>query len=154
MKAKLAAVLGIVALSAWFVLGVRSDYSWADSITKRKTADGWTIAATQNNFADLVRPWTWFKTPVTGLWFTKPQEWRKQGSIVVAPVLRISYDYSKTEQDEYLEIIDISTGKAAIPTNNKTFDITDPGPLDWHDYPAGSPGSKLVKYVQSIKTKQ
>ena len=113
---------------------------------------GWMdLAATQENFADLIRPWTLFKTPITGLWFTKPNESRQLGSIVVAPVLRVSYDYSKTEQKEYVEFFNITTGKSALPPENTALEMVNSSTLEWHDYPAETPGDKLMKYIQNTR---
>ena len=77
MNTKLQVLAGILIVGAWFYFDARSDYSWSNIVIKQKTEDGWTLAATQDNFGDLIRPWTLFKTPITGLWFTKPNELRQ-----------------------------------------------------------------------------
>ena len=58
------------------------------------------------------------------------------GSIVIAPVLRVSYDYSKTEQEEYVEFFNITTGKSALPPENTPLEMVNSSTLEWHDYPA------------------
>lgn len=151
MNTKLKVLAGILIVGAWFYFDARSDYSWSDIMIKQKTADGWTLAATQDNFADMIRPWTWFKTPITGLWFTKPNESHQLGSIVVAPVLRVSYDYSKTEQQEYVEFFNITTGKSAFPPVNTPVEVVNSSTLEWHDYPAGTPGDTPIKYIQNTR---
>ena len=151
MKTKLKVLAGVLIVGAWFFFDARSDYTWSEVMTQKKTVEGWTLAATQNNFADMIRPWTWFSTPVTGLWFTKPSESHQFGSIVIAPVLRVSYDYSKTEQEEYVEFFNIATGKSAFPPENTTPEKVNHASLEWHDYPAGTPGDKLIRYIQKMK---
>jgi hypothetical protein len=152
MKTKLKVLAGIVIVAAWFFFDARSDYMWSDIMTKKKTTEGWTLAATQDNFADLLRPWTWFKSPVTGLWFTKPQDMRQNGSIVVAPVLRVSYDYSKTEQEEYVEFFNLATGKSAFLPDKTPLEMVNMATLEWHEYPVGTPGDLLIQYMQKTRT--
>lgn len=88
---------------------------------------------------------------MTGLWFTKPNESRQFGPVVIAPVLRVSYDYSKTEQEEYVEIFHTTTGKSAFPPENTPLEMLNLSTLKWHDYPPGTPGDKLVKYIQNMR---
>lgn len=151
MKTKLKVLAGVLIVGAWFLWDARSDYTWSDIMTQKKTAEGWSLVATQDNFADLIRPWTWIKSPVTGLWFTKPSESRRIGPVVIAPVLRVSYDYSITEQEEYVEFFNIDTGKSAFPPENTTPESINYASLEWHDYPAGTPGDKLIKYIQKME---
>lgn len=148
MKTKLQVLAVILVVGAWFFFDARSDYTWSHVMIEKKTTEGWTLAATQDNFADMIRPWTWFNTPVTGLWFTKPSESRHVGPMVVAPVLRVSYDYSRTEQEEYVELFNVTTGKCAFPPEDIPPDKIDYESLEWHDYPTGAPGDKLIKFFQ------
>ena len=151
MKTKLKGLAGVLIVGAWFFWDARSDYTWSDIMTQKMTAKGWTLAATQDNFTDLIRPWTWIKSPVTGLWFTKPSESRRIGPVVIAPVLRVSYDYSRTEQGEYVELFNIATGKSAFPPHNTNPENINYASLEWRDYPAGTPGDKLNKYIQTME---
>jgi hypothetical protein len=144
-------VLGVVLLiGAWIFFDARSDYSWSEMIVEKKSAEGWTLAATQDNFVDLVRPWTWFNTPVTGPWFVKPEQLRRLDSsfIVIAPILRVSYDYSRTEQETYVECFDVANGKSAFLPESTPIESVSLSQLKWHDYPSGTPGDKLIKYIQ------
>ena len=150
MKTKLKVPVGVLIVGAWFFWDARSDYTWSDILTQKKTAEGWTLAATQET-SDLILPWTWIKSPVTGLWFTKPSESRRIGSVVIAPILRVSYDYSKTEQKEYVEFFNIATGKSAFPPQDATPENTNYASLKWHDYPAGTPGDNLIKCIQKME---
>lgn len=152
MKTKLKVLAGVLLVAVWFFYDARSDYTWSDIMTKKKTAEGWTLAATQDNFADLIRPWTWFKSPVTGLWFTKPQDFRQNGDILIAPILRVSYDYWKTEQEEYVQFFDISNRKSAFPPEKTPFEMVNVTELKWREYPAGTPGDLLIKYMQQART--
>jgi hypothetical protein len=156
-------------------LDARADYTWAESVIRKKVSEGWTLAATDNH-GDLVRAWTWIKPPVTGLWFTRPDDvWEilddtepPRGPIVYAPVLRVSYDYSKTELDECIEFFDLGAGRSAfLPVGRSTADFVCPpndafcektrinqdadpwSELRWREYDPGTPGDKLIKHFQN-----
>lgn len=151
MKKYLTIIVGVLVVGAWIFFYDQSDYSWAELMTQKKTAEGWTLVATQDNFGDLARPWTWLKTPVTGLWFIKMIESRQLGSIVLVPILRVSYDYSKTEQNEYFELFDVSKGNSAILEANVPIEKINFSTIEWNNYKDGTPGDKLIKYVQKAR---
>lgn len=141
-------LVALLVVAVWVFFHARADYSWSEKMIEKKTAEGWTLAATQDNFGDLVRPWTWFKTPVTGLWFIRPQESRRFGSVIAVPVLRVSYDYSKTEQGKHVEFFDIAKGRSAILAEDIPIEKVVLSQLQWVAYPPGTPGDKLIKYLQ------
>lgn len=72
----LTAIGVIIAIALWIFFSARSDYNWADLIIEQEVAKSWTIVVKQDNFSDLTLPWTWFKTPVTGLWFVNDSHTR------------------------------------------------------------------------------
>jgi hypothetical protein len=122
LKKALPILTGVLLVAIWIFFDASADYTWSEAVIRKKSSEGWTVAVAQDNFVDLARPWTWVKTPVTGLWFTRPAEMREilddaeppRGPIIFAPVLRASYDYSKTEQDEDLEFFDLGAGRSAF----------------------------------------
>ncbi|RJP74028.1 MAG: hypothetical protein C4532_03275 [Candidatus Abyssobacteria bacterium SURF_17] len=151
MKRMAKVCAGLLVVAVWVFFHARADYSWSEKIIEKKTAEGWTLAATQDNFGDLVRPWTWFKTPVTGLWFIRQQESRRFRSVIAVPVLRVSYDYSKTEQEEHVEFFDIAEGRSAILVEDMPIEKVVLSQLEWVAYPPGTPGDKLIKYMQEVR---
>jgi len=148
-------VLLIVALLFFYA---RSDYTWADRVKEEKLKEGWTLVFEQDNFASLSKPWTLFKTPVTGLWFVMDAETMPLLSnlnIYLSSVLYVRYDYSQTEESHYYELFDIERMKSAmLPAENLEMALTAVAkiPLDefeWQNYEHGSPGSKLIDYHYS-----
>ena len=155
MKKILKAIFGILFLSLIIALvfsSARVDYSWSELMIRKKTAEGWTLAATSDNYVDILSPWTLFKTPVTGLWFIKLNDLTQNGPFIAGSVLHISYDYSKTEQEEYIELFDIEKGKSAFLLKDTNIELYDPSSLEWNDYPPGSPGDKLIKFIQKNRS--
>ena len=151
MKTKLQILAAVLIIGAWFMIDARSDYTWSDIVIQQKTAEGWTLIIKDDSFADAIRPWTWLNTPVTRLWFTKPSQSRHFGPIVVAPVLSVSYDYSRTEQAEHVELFNVTTGKSAFLPQNITPDKINYEGLEWRDYPTGTPGDKIIIFFRQMK---
>jgi hypothetical protein len=63
----LTAIGVLIAIVLWIFFFARSDYNRADLIIEQEVAKDWTIVVKLKNVSDLTLPWTWFKTPVTGL---------------------------------------------------------------------------------------
>ena len=135
--------LVVVALMFFYA---RSDYIWADRIKNAAPSD-WSLVVQQDNFSALSKPWTLFKTPVTGLWFVKSGEIRQVAPhILLAPVLRFHYDYSQTEQYESYQLFDLQERKTAYLNDETEIDNLDIKKLEWHSYEVGTPGALLIQY--------
>jgi hypothetical protein len=168
VKRVIAGLVAVLIVAIWTFPGARADYVWAKNVIRERTSEGWTLAVTQDNYVSPVRPWTLFKAPVTGLWFARPGgTWevlddaeRPRGPIVFAPILHVSYDYDRTEAEEYVEFFDLATGKSAFAPHGTTLqDLVDAGAdfqrgvplsgLQWREYDPGTPGEKLTRYFQN-----
>lgn len=153
MKNTLKVLGAVLLIGAWIFFDAKSDYAWSELIINKKTSEGWTLAAKRES-GDFALTWTWFKLPVTGLWFTKPEQTRHLGSVVIAPILSVSYEHSITEQQEYVELFDLASGKTAILPGNSPIEMAQFSKLKWSDFrhfPSGTPGDQLVKYIQNTK---
>ncbi len=143
---KVIAIIG--AISLWVFFSARSDYKWADLIVEQETPKGWAIVYKQDNFADLTLPWTWIKTPVTGLWFIIDAHTKKQNQdIYLIHTLRVSYNYSKTDREEYLELVNIKTSESAFLDPKQDLSALNASNLKWHKYEPGTPGDQIIQYV-------
>nr|VFJ78877.1 MAG: hypothetical protein BECKFW1821C_GA0114237_12084 [Candidatus Kentron sp. FW] len=142
-------VIGIIgAISLWVFFSARSDYKWADLIVEQETSKGWAIAYRQDNFADLTLPWTWIKTPVTGLWFINDTHTQKINSeIYLIHTLRVSYDYSKTDKEESLELVNVKTRESVFLDTEQDLSALSANKLKWHKYDPGTPGDQIIQYV-------
>ena len=150
MKEKLQLLaLGLLVVG-WFCYQAYSDYSWSENMIRNKTAEGWVLAVSQDNYAGPpLHPWTWFKTPVTGLWFIKPGMLRKFKSTIVTPVLNVQYDYSETDEKVNIKFFDLMGKSAFLPENvslkNVNFDD-----LKWYTFPPKSPGQLLINAIELV----
>lgn len=144
----------VSAVSLWVFFSARSDYQWADLIIEQETLKGWTVIAKQDNFADITVPWTLIKTPVTGLWFIKNNHKQKLNKeIYLIHTLYVSYDYSRTDKEESLWLVNIKTRESAFldPTQDpSTLNINK---LKWYKFEAGAPGFQIIQYMVSYDKK-
>ena len=144
----------IAAISLWIIYSARSDYKWADLIVEQETTKGWTIVYKQDNFADLTLPWTWIKAPVTGLWFINDVHTKKLNrDIYIIHTLRVSYDYSKTDKEESLELVNVKTRESAFLNTEQDLSTLNVSKLKWHRYELGTPGCRIIQYVVKISEK-
>lgn len=143
---KVVAVLG--AISLWVFLSAWSDYKWADLIVEKETPKGWTIVHKQDNLVNPTSPWTWIKSPVTGLWFINDARTKQldQG-IYLIHTLRVSYDYIKTDKEEYLELVNVNTRELAFLAPEQDLSTLNASTLKWHKYENGTPGDETIQYV-------
>lgn len=138
--------IGIISLLLFF--SAMSDYKWADLIVKQETPKGWVIVYKQNNFMDLTLPWTWIKTPVTGLWFIKDTHTQKLNQdIYLIHTLRVSYDYSRTERDESFEIVNIKTSESAFIDTDQDLSTLNVNNLKWYKFDSDTPGNQIIQYM-------
>ncbi len=143
---KVIAIIGVISL--WVFFSARPDYKWADLIVEQEIPKGWTILYEQNNFADLTLPWTWIKTPVTGLWFINNAYTKKiNQKIYLIHTLRVSYDYSKTDREESLELVNVKMNESAFLDPEQELSTLDASKLKWHRYEPGTPGDQIIQYV-------
>jgi hypothetical protein len=152
MKKTFVALGVILIIGLWVYLDSRSDYTWAQRIIDKEYSDGWALAARNNNFVDPFHPWTLFNAPVTGLWFVRPNEIQSTGTsdVVVLDVLRVSYDYSRTERESYVEYINIKNGTSAYLSSKPNAKAVVQLDLTWTRFPVGTPGDDLIKFVQAL----
>ena len=137
-----------VAISLWVFFSARSDYKWADLIVKQETPKGWAIVYKQDNFVDLTLPWTWIKTPVTGLWFINDAHTKKiNQEIYLIHMLRVSYNYSKTDKEESLELVNVKTHESAFLEQEQDLSTLNVSKLKWHKYEPNTPGEQIIQYV-------
>lgn len=143
---KVIAIIG--AISLWVFFSARSDYTWADLIVEQESPKGWAIIYKQDNFADLTLPWTWIKTPVTGLWFINDAHTKKiSPEIYLIHTLRVSYDYSKTDKEESLELVNVKTSKSTFLDPKQDLSSFNVNNLKWHKYDPGTPGDQIIQHV-------
>ena len=152
MKYKIGIVAVVAAIIIWTILVIRSDYSWSERIMDDKIKQGWTVVTTLDNFGDLIRPWTWVKTPITSIWFMRDDRITYvTQDIMAAQVLRVSYNYDKTEQDAYIELFDVKQNKSAILKRGVAIENVDIKGLEWIIFQKGTPGEKLLFYIKQRK---
>lgn len=146
---KIIAIIGAIFL--WVFFSARSDYRWADIIVEQETSKGWNLVYKQDNFADLTLPWTWIKTPVTGLWFINDAQTKKlTPDIYLIHTLRVSYDYSKTDRQESWNLINIMTRESAFIDPQQDLSTLNMSKLKWLKYEPATPGNKIIQYVVSM----
>ena len=149
MKEKLQLLAVGLLVVCWFCYQAYSDYSWSENVIRNKTAEGWTLAVSQDNYGSLLHPWTWLKTPVTGLWFIKPAMLRKFKSTIVTPVLNVQYDYEETNAEVNIQFFDLM-GKSAFITENVSLENVNFDELKWHTFPPESPGQLLINQIEIV----
>lgn len=143
---KVIAIVG--AISLWVFFSAKSDYEWADLIIKEETPKGYTIVYKQDNFGDIVIPWTWIKTPVTGLWFINDSHSKKLNQdIYLIHTLHVSYDYSRTDKKQCWELVNTKTGESAILDPKQDLSDINTSKLKWHKYAVGTPGYQIIQYI-------
>jgi hypothetical protein len=141
---KVAAIVGIVSLCVFF--WARSDYRWADLAIRQETPNGWNLIHREDNLADLFLPWTWIKAPVTGLWFiADAQTQRLNQQIYTAHILRVSYDYSKTDREELMQLVNVQTKESAFLKTKQELLASDINAIKWHKHEPGTPGDAIIK---------
>ena len=140
------AIIG--AISLWVFFSARSDYMWADLIVEKETPKGWAIVYKSDNFSDLTQPWTWIKTPVTGLWFINDSHTKKiSQEIYLIHTLRVSWDYTKTDKEESLELVNVKTSELALLDPEQDLSTLNANKLKWHKYKPGTPGDQIIQFV-------
>jgi hypothetical protein len=142
------ALVVICVISIWVYLSARSDYTWANLIIEQETSKGQTLITKSDNFTSLTVPWTFFKTPVTGLWFCNKTNTKKLNQeIYLMKILYVSYDYKKTEKDEYWIIINIKNKESFIMDSEQELNNINFSKLKWRKYETGSPGFQIIEYI-------
>ncbi len=138
----------ISAIFLWVFFSARSDYRCADLIVEQETPEGWTIIYKQDYFSDLTLPWTWIKTPVTGMWFINNAHTKKiNQEIYLIHTLRVSYDYSQTDKEESFELVNTKTRESAFLDPEQDLSALNISKLKWYKYEPGTPGYQIIHYV-------
>jgi len=141
-----------IAVTAALILFVwaRADYKWAPKTITVKIAQSWVLAATVDNFVSPIRPWTFFKAPITGLWFVQPKRCvRLARDVYVIPHLRVRYDYNEVEEETSLEAYDTHSHRSAYVPEDRPLSSVMPSTLDWHTYEPRTPGWQLQDFVEA-----
>ena len=143
---KIVIIIGVVFGGVFF--SVKSDYEWADLIIEQETQKGWTVIAKQDNFVDITVPWTIIKTPVTGLWFINNNNTKKLNQeIYLTYILHVSYDYSRTDREEYLELVNIRTRESSFLDPKEALSNLNINKLKWYKFETGMPGHQIIEYL-------
>ena len=102
------------------------------------------------NFVDITVPWTLIKTPVTGLWFVNDKNTRKVNQeIYLIHTQRVSYNYSRTDRDEYWELVNIRTKESAFLDPEQDISNLNINKLKWNKYETGMPGHQIIEFMVS-----
>lgn len=154
MKEKLSTIATIAGIVLFvYLFWIRPDYNWADKIIENRTTDGWELI-TKSESGDLIKPWTWFKTPITGLWFAKKGDIARFDSMtMVGHIFSTNYYDDKTEGSEYYEVFNCLDYKSVIFNNLSDLKTFDPNKTDWYKISKGSPGGDLLEYFCSKNKK-
>ena len=85
---------------------------------------------------------------MTGLWFIDDTHTRKiSQEIYLIHTLRVSYDYSKTDRQESLSLVNVKRKESAYLDPEQELSTLDVNELKWHQYEAGTPGHQIIQYV-------
>lgn len=154
MKEKLTTIATITGIGLFiYFFWIRPDYKWADELIENKTKDHW-ILITKSESGSFIKPWTWFKTPVTNLWFVKKGDIARLDSIYMAGHIYVaSYYDDKTKGDEYYEVFDCIENKSVIFENPNDLKTFDPQKSNWFKKEKGTPGGDLLDYYCSKNKK-
>lgn len=150
MKRILVVAVVVALVGSFCYLDARSDYRWADANIAQKKAEGWTLAASNANFVEPTRPWTIFRTPVTGLWFVRPAELVAAApNVFVVRQLSLHFDFEKTDQIEGLAAFDVVNHRSAfidegIPALQVKVDS-----LEWRSFEKDTPGAKVQAFIEA-----
>lgn len=154
MKEKLSTIATITGIGLFiYFFWIRPDYNWADKIIENKKADNW-ILITKSESGALIKPWTWFKTPVTSLWFAKKNDIARLDSVTMAGhIYAANYYNDKTEGSEYYEVFNCAEYKSVILENPAELKTFDQNKAEWFKNKKGTPGGDLLDYYCSKNKK-
>ena len=150
MKRILLVAVVVAVVGSFCYLDARSDYRWAEPNIAQKKAEGWTLAASNDNFAEPTRPWTLFRAPVTGLWFVQPAERIAVApNVFVLPQLSLHFDFDKTEQIEGLVAFDLVNHRSAFIDEGVSAPHVKVSALEWRSFKKDTPGAKVQAFVEA-----
>lgn len=139
-------VLIICVLFLWVFLSASADYQWASKIIRNEVQEGWVVVHKQDNLSDLFSPWSLFKTPVTGIWFVNDTDIKNINSnIILVHVLRVSYNYSRTDREEYFNLVNAKTEESAFVGSGE--DLKSLVEIKWDKPASGTPGAHIIQHV-------
>jgi len=150
LKELLTGGIVLVAFGACTYMDVRADYDWAPSYITRARATGWQLLATRSNATDLVRPWTWFWTPVTSLWFVRTDRLVAYDSARVGlPVLAAHWDFDHTEEFRSFVAVDVGKNRLVDVFGDSTLaNLGEVADSSWES-PSTMIDSMIVAYITS-----
>lgn len=132
---------------------IQPDYNWARKIIEKKSNEDW-ILVTQKESGDLIKPWTWFKTPITSLWFAKRNDiLRIDSAIIAGHVYSISRIDDKTEGAEYFELFNSEEYGSHILNKPDDLNSVKFDQIKWTNHKKGTPGGDLIDYFSSKNKK-
>lgn len=136
-----------------YLFWIRPDYNWAQKIIEKKSNEDW-ILITQTESGEIIKPWTWFKTPITNLWFAKRNDiLRIDSTIIAGHVYSISRIEEKTEGVEYFELFNKSEYGSHIVTKPDDLNSIKFEEIKWTKHRKGTPGGDLIDYFSSKNKK-
>jgi hypothetical protein len=149
MKRIAIGVIVVVVIAAITGLSVRRDYLWAPANIEYQTSQGWTLAATTDNFIEPTHPWTIFRTPVTGLWFVKPKAARKiADGVVVVPQMSLHFNYEDTDPIEGRTVFDLRNHRSAFIADEDNVAPIHIEALEWRVFEKHTPGAEVQDFVE------
>jgi len=144
----IAVVFGIGLLIYYFK--ARYDYSWADTKIEEAKKERYILIAELKS-SSILKPWTWFKKPITEVWFTKPSELaRIDSSIIIGHIWKYMYR-DKPEFEQYYVLYNsllysshVIENRDSLFIRNHAFDK-----LKWTIEEPNTPGGKILEYFSS-----
>lgn len=139
-------IIVIISFFAW------GDYSWNQKIKNNLKDKGWTLVYEQNKFASLYRPWTWFKTPITGLWYIDTYEFtRISENIALCKVINIQNNYYETETYVSYDLFHVKKFATYFPSEEELKLVASKdlnfNALEWNEFNEDTPGKALIDFV-------
>jgi len=114
-----------------YIYWIRADYNWAEKTIYRETKSDWQLISKLKSKIFL-KPWTWFKEPVTQLVFIKKKDLARMDSItMVGHIYLTSILDEESEGYEYYEIFNCLENKSIIIQDLKDVKTLDLSKIDW-----------------------
>ena len=135
---------------------VWGDYSWNLKIKDKINNQDLVLVYEQNNVSHLTRPWTWFRTPIMGLWYIDSKDFINiSENILLCKVLRIQYHYSETEYYEYYNLVNLNKFGLYFPSEEElrllAVNKLNIDGIEWNKFNDDTPGIALLNYVSLNK---
>lgn len=137
---------GVIGL--WIFWGISSDYTWAESVAAERFREGWSVAACSNNVVEITSPWTFFKPPVSTIWFIRVSDIRTRGSLKIVNVLVLQRNPTGRRREEtFVEVHDCRADRYAFLETENGSEGADFRNVKWYPVEKGTPGAALHRFV-------